>query len=293
MSSADLGLLVMAATAWGLAGIVFWATRRCGRDRIFSGITPGQLPASGQPVKVNRVGPGREYSGSVAVAYQPPRGVPPALASGVVHGRVESRDITATIMDLAVRRYLRLSPVDSQGNLLQRADESDDRRGGPRDRTDWMITKIRPATARPGEQPLLPYEERLLIELFASRRTIRMSELGQVNPHVITATVERIHQQMVDLHWYDKHPQRRGKRTGILALLASVLMGCLFLAASAQIIWGALAGILLVCGGFTMKQALSWRTPRTAEGTAAMVQVKSFGHYLATAEADQLSLIHI
>ena len=54
---------------------------------------------------------GSEYSGEVAVAFNPPKGVRPGLAGTVVDGKPETRDVIATIVDLAASD----SPPSSSG----------------------------------------------------------------------------------------------------------------------------------------------------------------------------------
>ncbi len=62
--------------------------------------------------------PGR----SVAPMYEPPQNISPAEAGTLVDDRIDPRDITSTIVDLAVRGYLKIEEVEDKGLLFTRRD---------------------------------------------------------------------------------------------------------------------------------------------------------------------------
>ena len=68
-----LGVLIAALAV----GFVVWQ-RRSRRDETFAGITPGLVPAAGQPEQ--RIQVGRGQAAPIAVRFEPPAGVRPALA---------------------------------------------------------------------------------------------------------------------------------------------------------------------------------------------------------------------
>jgi hypothetical protein len=53
---------------------------------------------------------------AVVTEYEPPVGLTPAEAGTLLTDRVEPRDITATLVDLAVRGYVSLEEDDSEGH---------------------------------------------------------------------------------------------------------------------------------------------------------------------------------
>ncbi|MGA4507538.1 DUF2207 domain-containing protein [Propionibacteriaceae bacterium G1746] len=288
MDSTDIGLLVLGALVLLVMTGVYWISRRFAHDRIFAGPTPGQLPGPGQPVEVARVKPGREYSGEVAVQFQPPKGLTPGLVGTVVDGKADMHDVTATIVDLAVRDYLKISAVDAPDG----PDQLPARRGRaarqPKPK-DWVITQLRPPKPRPGEKPLLPFEARLLQELFATGRTVHMSELGSRFANTMRATQAELYESVVARGWYDKHPQRGAGAGcfGALSVVAGTVFGIGFVLAGASV-GGVIAGAMVFGGGILGYRALQGRVPRTAEGTAVHIQTLGFKKYLATAEADQI-----
>ena len=59
---------------------------------------------------------------SVAPMYEPPPGISPAEAGTLLDDRIHPRDITSTIVDLAVRGYLKIEETDEKGILFHNKD---------------------------------------------------------------------------------------------------------------------------------------------------------------------------
>ena len=102
-----LGVLIAALAV----GLVVWQ-RSSRRDETFAGITPGLLPAPGQLEQRIRIGRGQ--AAPVAVRFDPPPGVRPALAGLIAESRLEPVAISATLVDLAVRGWLRMHPIEAE-----------------------------------------------------------------------------------------------------------------------------------------------------------------------------------
>jgi hypothetical protein len=59
---------------------------------------------------------------SVAPIYEPPAGVSPAEAGTLLDDRIHPRDITSTIVDLAVRGFIKIELTDDKGLLFHHKD---------------------------------------------------------------------------------------------------------------------------------------------------------------------------
>ena len=59
---------------------------------------------------------------SVAPMYEPPKGLTPAEAGLLLDDTIESRDITSTLIDLAVKGYLQIVEVDDKGLFFSHND---------------------------------------------------------------------------------------------------------------------------------------------------------------------------
>ncbi|NHB84666.1 DUF2207 domain-containing protein [Tessaracoccus sp. HDW20] len=275
----ELGFLVIAVLGSGALFAVGALANRFFHDRIFVGLTPGLVPPVGQSAPITKVQPGREYSGEVAVAFSPPRGLRPGLVGTIVDGQAEMRDITATVVDLAVRGWLRIKAVDADAK----------RQADPKKKArDWQITAVDP---QPAGDRLDPFEERLLRSLFsvADANGVLMSRWTQLRGGDVRGLQNELYAQTVNNGWYDKDP--RSKSAGCLAALGWIALGayCLLMFVNTLSLWTLLsAGILIGAAVFAARR-VKRRVPRTATGTAAMIQALGFKKYLATAEADQFS----
>ena len=115
--------------ALAVMGTLVW-TR--GRDERYADLTPGLSPSfgsgasgDGTPTAVGAptVRGGRT---TVAVQFQPPAGVQPGMVGTIVDETANPIDVSATIIDLAVRGYLTIG---------------EDAGSGMFSRTDWTLTR--------------------------------------------------------------------------------------------------------------------------------------------------------
>ena len=100
---------------------------------------------------------------SVAPMYEPPKGMSPAEVGTLVDDSVHPRDITATLVDLAVKGYIKIEETDSTVLLFTHRDYTFH---SLKDSANW------------DSDDLQPHERVMLRHLFADGATqIRMSEL--------------------------------------------------------------------------------------------------------------------
>lgn len=152
--------------------------------------------------------------GSIVVRYEPPAGATPGEIGTVVDERVDMRDITATLVDLAVRGHLEIS-IESREILFGLFDKE-------------AIVFIR----RQGEDvsSLLPHERLVLDGVFASGDRVELSDLKNEFYKSIPGIRDALQERMVEQGWF------RGKATSIRRRYAvgGVLVGGLVLLAG----WG-------------------------------------------------------
>ena len=280
MTSMDIGALAIAIVAGGVMFLIGAVANRFFHDRIFVGLTPGLVPALGQSAPETKVQPGREYSGEVAVAFSPPRGLRPGLVGTIVDGQAEMRDLTATIVDLAVRGWLKIEAVDVDPKRQQ----------DPKKKArDWRITPIHPA---PTADRLDQFEADLLGSLLGMPGAgdgVLMSQWTKKRGGDLRNAKEDLYRQTVQNGWYEKDP--RPQEAGCLTVLGwVVLLGwCVLVWTMSSTIWTVLSALILIGGALFLSRRLKRRVPRTALGSATMIQALGFKKYLATAEADQFS----
>ena len=233
IDSIDVGFLVLGVAPLLLVAVVLVWFRRRRRDEMFVGVTPGELPATGDGIRTRRLaGPG-EWRGTVAVRFTPPDDVTPGIAGTVVDGRADQVDISATIIDLAVRGHLTITAVHPQGATRAASPTATPPANPPgtdepSTAVDWELTRAPSPSGR-----LRPFEAELLGELFASGPVVRLSALKGSFGMTLRRAQIGLYREVVDRGWYAKHPQDRNKRLwwlGIpMLLLGLLVLGVLLL----------------------------------------------------------------
>jgi hypothetical protein len=246
--------------------LVLWVVWRRGRDRRFVGLLPGLTPEPGESAVEER----KPLIGApaVTVEFGPPDKLRPGQVGTLIDERADVVDVTATIVDLAVRRYLGIDEV---------------RPDPDRAPVDWHLTRLRTR-----DQHLLPYEGDLFEALFASGDTVALSDLKGSFAENLHKSQRQLYADMVAQGWYARSPAQTrilGRWLGVGALLVSAVV-TVILALTTQV---ALIGVGLIIASIALLLSARWLPARTGRGSAARERVLGFRLYIATAEAEQIA----
>lgn len=128
----------------------------------------------------------------IVVQYQPPGDLTPAEAGTLLDESADMRDITATIVDLAVRGYLRIEETEEEVlfGLFKKKDYTFQRTEGP---------------ATP---PLRPHEQTLYTGLFDGGTSVRLSDLENRFYKNLPGIRDRIFDQLVSRGLYRTRPDK-------------------------------------------------------------------------------------
>ncbi len=152
---------------------------------------------------------GRDPRGPAAimVRYEPPPGVTAGDIGTLVDESVDQRDITAMVVDLAVRGYLtiRVEEKDVLFGLTHRDETVFERR---REKSDG---------------DLLPHETRILDGLFESGDRVEASDLKQKFYTHLPGIRKSLYQRLVDLGYFSGNPHSVRARYGGLGILAGAV----------------------------------------------------------------------
>jgi uncharacterized membrane protein YgcG len=246
----------------GLAGIA-WLVGVRGRDRRYAGQTPGVVPASGgEEERVPLVG-----AGAVAVQFQPPEGLRPGQLGTLLDERANVLDVTATIVDLAVRGHLRIVELERAHWFSSR---------------DWQLEELEGVQ---GE--LRPYETLLYNGLFRSRQTVKLSSLKKTFAARMASVQTALYDDVTKNGWFHGRPDKVRGRWQSGGFVLAIAGGWLTWLLGRHVHW-APVGIAVTVLGVALF-LLGRRMPaRTAAGTAVLAQAKGFREYIRTAEAEQL-----
>jgi hypothetical protein len=244
--------------------IVLWLIRR---DRIFSNVAPGEIPADPDEAPTKFVSQGAHYWGEVEARSTPPAGVSPGLAGVVIDGSADGRDIAAMILDLARRGWLQLAQVSG----TERADD------------DWAITRV----DQPLDATLDLNEVHLITNLALPGATASLNDLCSGSDNRLGLVQLDLHREVVSRGWYPAAPNQTSDIPmavlgvgGLLGLVIALIdVSSTSIGAGAVIIACAYLTSVIVRGG----------TPRTALGTAIRIQALGLRRYLEEAQIYQFS----
>lgn len=242
-----LGLLL-------LGGVVLWSLhRRAGRD----------ASAGGKMEKVGEFAPVGEGESEFRHFGQ----VRPGHVGTVADERVDPIDVTATILDLAIRGHLRITELPREREFAS---------------TDWALE------TREGGDDLSPYEEVVLEAVSPDNgEPVKISELAsRVQPRVMDIQ-DALYDEIVEHGWYERRPdQTRNKWvSGALAALVIAVVGTGVLVAFTTFGLLGLAAVAVALGLVFVAQEMP---SRTAAGAALLAGLQHLSHQLHTNETDQM-----
>ncbi len=200
--------------------------------------------------------------GTVIAQYEPPAGLRPGEVGVVFNERANQRDLSATIIDLAVRGYLEITEIEKKHAL------------GLGHSTDYKLNLKKSIN----DSALQPYEQQMLKGLFGTAKQQVLSDRkGKMHTEVKQAQTG-LYQRVVRLGLFDHNPQRtRWTFAGVgIALLFSGF-------------WIVPSGIVAVpVMGLVFLIAAPFMPKRTKAGVDAYWQARGFKLFLEKAEKYRL-----
>jgi hypothetical protein len=246
--SLALGLLVLGAIA------LILLHRRSGIDANAG----GQLARVGEFVPT---GPGHSEFRVVG-------DIRPGHVGTVADERVDPIDVTATVVDLAVRGHLLITE-------LPRATDFG--------RTDWELTRLTDSTAE-----LQPFERALLEGLAAPGSSVLVSDLASRVHESIDEVQNALYDEVVSNGWYERRPDAIRNRWTQLALgaliIAVVITGVLAAFTTFGLV--GLALVILTLGLVFVGQEMP---SRTAKGAALLGGLTALRSDLLSHPTDQMT----
>jgi uncharacterized membrane protein len=211
----------------------------------------------------------------ISTRYDPPDNMTPAELGTLVDGKPDMRDITASIVDLAVRGYLHIDETET------------DRFLGMWSSKDYSFTLTKP---REAWSVLKRHEQQLLGAMFEGNDAVSLSDLKNKFYRQLPSLKNVLYDNLVDSGLYTGRPDRvRGMYIGLsigigvlVALGGGKIMDWLGMQSEAAV----LAGIASALIGI----AFAWFMPsRTVKGTRELENVLGFREFLSRVDADRLN----
>ncbi len=201
---------------------------------------------------------------SIPVRYEPPDGLTPAEVGTVVDERADLADITSSILDLAIRGYLRIEEQEIQKFLFLES-------------TDYRLHKLREP------EGLAAHERKLMQSLFADGPVVAVSDLKDNFYKHLPGIREALYTEVSKgKHLFPTSPDsvRTGWAMGGFAVLVLAFFSFMVLRLDQALAVGACGLIVL---------AFSRVMPRkTRRGRQAYEEIQGFSEFLTRVDRDRL-----
>jgi uncharacterized protein (TIGR04222 family) len=215
----------------------------------------------------------------IMAQYEPPPGLTPAEAGTITDESVDMRDITATLVDLAVRGYLRIEEKEEQKVLGIFGGGTEYWFHRTKDQKEWAA--------------LAPHEQRVLEGVFGMSGTVvQLADLVNEFYEEIGGIKSGVMKRLVEKHYYRSRPdQVRGGWVAVGVILGLVLafvgsaVGANFGFTPVPFIFaGVCSGLIIVVFGYNMPA-------RTESGTRTLEHVLGFEEFLARVDSDRFARV--
>jgi hypothetical protein len=228
--------LALALGLLALGGVALYALhRRAGVD-----VSP-----DGEINKVGEFAPTGEGQAEFRVVDN----VRPGHVGTVADERVDPIDVTATLVDLAVRGHLLITELP---------------RGSDFARADWEIKRLQGSL-----EDLQPFEQQLLDGIAPAGGSVRVSELAGRVQESIGGVQNALYDEMVNSGWYERRPDDTRNRWTQVALAALIISVVATGVLAAFTTFG-LVGLALILVSLGLVFVAQEMPARTAKGTALL-----------------------
>jgi uncharacterized protein (TIGR04222 family) len=238
---------------------------RTGRDRQFTGsAVDAAFATEGEE---EQVPPSfRAFGGTeVPVEFVPPDNLRPGQVGTLVDEAATTLDVTATIVDLAVRGYLRIDEIEKKGWF-----------GKP----DWTLTKLKAGDG------LLSYERTLLDGLFQKGDEVKLSALRNTFATKLHKVQDALYDDVVAEGWFVGRPDKVRLRWRVIGWITFSL-SLVALVVVAGLTHAGLVALPFVVGGLLLIVGAKRMPRRTAKGTGVLRRVQGFRRFIDESEKER------
>jgi len=212
---------------------------------------------------------------SIVVEYTPPelgrrqRRLRPAEIGVLLDERADTLDVSATIVDLAVRKHLKITELKSGGIL------------GLFKSKDYQLDRLENA-----DDELLPYESQLKDALFDDGDTVKMSDLKNKFAKDLARVKKALYSQSMQDGFFAQNPETVvtiSRVTGIV--VAAVGGGAVY--GLGKLFGGGLIGIPVIVAGLAVFVLAPAMPRRTGKGRVMYRRSLGFRKFMVTAETER------
>lgn len=247
----------------GALGGLAWSWWTFGRDRRYTTI----YYLSDDPAEETRP---LLASDPIVIEYQPPEGLRPAQMGVLLDEQADTLDVTATIIDLAVRGYVHITEIPKEGFLATLFGSK-----------EWQLDRTEKDAS-----DLLPYEQTILDGLFKDGSPVKLSDLKNKFYRDLQAAQRLLYADATTRKWFPYRPDRARTFWRVIGMVG-VGLGAGAVFGLGRFFGAGLIGLPVIFGGLLMMGMAPWMPRRTALGREMLRRTLGFRQYIATAEKDR------
>ncbi|MFC1600092.1 DUF2207 domain-containing protein [Patescibacteria group bacterium] len=202
--------------------------------------------------------------------YKPPEGLTPTEVGTIIDEQVDLRDISAVIIDYAVKGYIKITEIKTKKAIFF-------------DKTDYELTKLKEYMDAPN---IKPHEKDVLGEIFKTKDAVKLSSLKYKFYRKLKTIKEDLYKDLVKDKFFVHNPENvRATYIGIggIILGAQMFVGGLVIEMLGWTMFLSLiaSGIMIIAFGRIMPR-------KSLKGARALVEIKGLEEYIRTAEKDRI-----
>ncbi|WP_240907322.1 DUF2207 domain-containing protein [Paludisphaera rhizosphaerae] len=217
---------------------------------------------------------GRDHPGlgTIVVGYEPPDNLTPAEVGTLIDEKVDLQDISASIIDMAVRGYLRIEDV-ARGGWFSSGN-------------DYRFIRLK------GPSGLKPFEKRLYDQIFqGGADSVLLSELREEFYPVLPVVTNELYRTLSKNQYFDGHPEN--VRTGFLAFGLVCVAAAIALSAFIQLalidrIFFIPVIVAAVLSAASVVATSRYMSRKTRKGRIAWEKIAGLEEFIRRAEVDEI-----
>jgi hypothetical protein len=212
---------------------------------------------------------------SISVQYQPLDGLSPTEMGTLVDHRADMKDITATLVDLAVRGFVHIT------------EERKEKLFGLYSDTTFTFESVRP---RDDRKALVEHERRYLRALFERGDSVGLEELENRFYKSLPKIRDAVYDSLIQ-HGYYLHRPDKVKANWLVLAVAALIVGLGGAALSASQLWSWASPVALAAAGVIAALVLTVfaiiMPAHTTSGARAREAALGFREFLSRVETDR------
>ena len=207
----------------------------------------------------------QSVSNTIVPTFIPPKGLSPTETGTIIDERLDSRDITAAIIDHAVRGYIKIKEIETPGIFGKK--------------TDYELELVKPCLLEK------KFEKEIILGIFDQNKAGQKKKISELTnsfythiPRITSAVME----SLVTNDYFPNNPNT--VRSTYLFIGFGAVFVAFFVAklgSAIQIFSVALSGLIIAGFGAIMPR-------KTKKGTETFYQLKGLYEYINTAEKDRM-----